>query len=180
MPLLDLIKKRQSTRAYDARPVEREKLERCLEAARLAPSACNAQPWRFIVVDDKALKDEVAHATFGKLVSFNHFTMQAPVLVLAVAEVKPGSATFGSLVRGVPLHYIDMGIATGHFCLQAAEEGLGTCILGWVKEGKIRRLLRVPGRKKIVLAIAVGYPATDEIREKKRKTIDEIREFNAY
>lgn len=152
---LDLVLRRRSARKYLSTPVERERLERCLEAARLAPSSCNGQPWKFIVVDDPAKKAVVAQETYGPL-SVNHFTLQVPVLVLVVAETTLGPSMAGSIVRGVPLHYIDIGIAVEHFCLQAAEEGLGTCILGWLKSRRIHRLLNIPRHKKIALAIAVA------------------------
>ena len=86
MKFLDLVKKRQSVRAYLDRPVDREIIERCLEAARLAPSACNSQPWKFLVIDEPELKNKIAKQTYGKLISFNHFSLQAPVLVLIISE----------------------------------------------------------------------------------------------
>ena len=87
MDFLELVKQRQSTRAFEReRPVEREKIERILEAGRLAPSACNAQPWHFIVVDEPELKDKVAEAASAKMLGMNHFTKQAPVHVVIVEE----------------------------------------------------------------------------------------------
>jgi len=131
---LELASKRQSTRSYTDTPVEREKIERCLEAARIAPSACNSQPWKFVVVDEPELKNYVAEQTFGKLVSFNRFTAEAPVLVLIVGERQKSFARFAGIVKRKPFAYFDIGIAAEHFCLQATEEGLGTCMLGWFNE----------------------------------------------
>jgi nitroreductase len=177
---LNLVARRQSTRAYSNRPVEREKLQRCLEAARIAPSACNSQPWHFILVDTPDLARAVARSTFGKLVSINHFSQQAPVLAIVVAEAPTLMARLGGLIRGIPFYLIDIGIAAQHFCLQAEEEGLGSCMLGWVKARGIKKLLHIPRSKQIILAITLGYPQTDEIREKKRKPVELMSSFNEY
>jgi nitroreductase len=180
MKFTDLVNRRQSVRKYVPRPVEREKIERCLEAARLAPSACNSQPWKFIVVDDPELKEAVAQKTFGKVVSFNHFTLQVPVLVLIVSEKPNITAQFGAIIKDRPLHLIDIGIAAIHFCFQAVEEGLGTCMLGWFNEKAIKRLLHIPPTRRIDLIISLGYPESDEIRPKNRKEFDQIVSYNGY
>jgi len=177
---LELAAKRQSTREYNDGPVEREKLERCLEAARIAPSACNSQPWKFIVIDEPELKNFVAEQTFGKLVSFNRFALDAPVLVLIVGEHQKSFARFAGIVKQKPFAYFDIGIAAEHFCLQAVEEGLGTCMLGWFREKAIAKRLGIPKNKRVELLITVGYAAKDEIRAKKRKGMDEMRSYNSY
>lgn len=182
MALLDLVNARHSVRRYDVnRPVERERLDRCLEAARLAPSASNVQPWRFVVVDEPALRERVARETFGPVVSFNRFSLQAPVLVVCVAEELKLRARIGGLIKGRRYSSIDMGIAAAHFCLQAVEEGLGTCILGWFSEKGVRRLLGIPAHKRVGLIITVGYPALDAPTPKRvRKPMDEVRAYNGY
>lgn len=177
---LELAKKRQSVRGYNDTPVEKEKLERCLEAARLAPSACNAQPWRFIVVDNAEIKNQIAALTTTKMIPMNHFTLQAPVHVVVVMEPANLSSTLGSVIRDKPFTLIDVGIAAEHFCLQAAAEGLGTCMIGWFNEKKVKKLLNIPSSKRAVLVITVGYAANSEIREKKRKNFEEIAGFNSY
>lgn len=134
MNFLDLVKKRQSVRKYLNKMVEKEKIERCLEAARLAPSASNSQPWEFIIVDDPKLKEAVAKETFDRIISFNRFSLQAPVLILLISERSGFFRKIAETIKDKPLSLIDIGIAAEHFCLQAAEEGLGTCILGWFKE----------------------------------------------
>ena len=180
MKFLDLLSKRQSVRGYYDRPVEPEKIERCLEAARLAPSACNAQPWRFIVVDDPELKNAVAGETFSRLVSFNRFTLTAPILVAVVGEKPNLSSQIGGLVKNKQFYLIDIGIAVEHICLQAAEEGLGTCILGWFDEKGIKKLLNIPRQKRLELIISLGYPASEEIRPKTRKDLTQIVSYNRY
>lgn len=180
MDFLDLAKKRQSTRAYDIdRNVEREKIERIIEAARLAPSACNAQPWHFIVVDDVDLKNKVADAASARLLGMNHFTKQAPVHILIVEEKPNLSSSVGGLLKDKHFAFVDIGIAASHICLAAEAEGLGTCILGWFDEKKMRKLLDIPKSKRVLLDIVVGYPA-QELREKKRKDMHEICSFNGY
>lgn len=168
-------------RKYSAgKPVEREKIERCIEAARLAPSACNSQPWRFVVVDDPKLKKAVARETFGKLLSFNHFSLEAPVLVVMVTEKPNMTSWIGRVVKNRQYYLMDIGIAAEHFCLQAAEIGLGTCMLGWFDEKGVKKLLGVPKRKRIDLIIAVGYAEANKERPKKRKETDLIRSYNRY
>jgi nitroreductase len=171
---------RQSVREYRPDRVPREAIERCLEAARLAPSACNSQPWKFVVVDDPELVRKVAAATISGPIRFNKFAETAPVIIVVVREPSKAEAVAGGAARNVPYAYIDIGIAVEHFCLAAAEQGLGTCILGWLVDARMKRILSVPANRKIALAITVGYPASDRIRQKDRKSLDAIRSYNRY
>lgn len=176
MKFLELVKKRQSDRKYLDKPVEREKIERCFEAARLAPSATNSQPWEFIAVEDSEMREKVAQATFSSVVRFNRFALKAPVLVV-LSSWKPAlSIAIGGLLKDRQFNMVDVGITAGHFCLQAAEEGLGTCMLGWFNTKKIAKLLNIKSPKKPVLVFTLGYPA-QETREKKRKDLDKIRRY---
>lgn len=176
MAFLELAQKRYSVRRYQDRPVERVVLEQCLEAAHLAPSASNSQPWFFVVVDDPSLKDAVARTTFNAVISFNRFTVQAPVIVAVLRRDRPIQRVAGAF-RGIDYSQIDVGCATEHFCLQAAELGLGTCILGWFGQTAIRRLLSIPRGWSVALLITVGYPA-DSLREKRRKPLGELFTYN--
>jgi nitroreductase len=178
--LLELIRTRQSERGYSEKPVETEKLNRCLEAARFAPSACNAQPWKFIVVDKPELKNEVAGATSDKILPLNHFAGQAPLLVVLVMEKPNFTSKFGEIVKDKKFTLIDVGIVAEHFCLQAHAEGLGTCMIGWFKEEKVKKLLDIPKSLRPVLIITLGYPAKERLRNKIRKTIGEITSYNKY
>ena len=177
MDFMAIAQMRQSDRSYLSTPVEQVKLDRIMECARLAPSACNAQPWKFIVVNDPELKQQVAEAAKG--LGMNKWAVQAPVIIVAVEERPNLSSMAGGLVKNKHFPLIDMGIATEHICLAAAAEGLGTCIMGWFDEKKIRALLNVPKNKRITLLISLGYPAK-ETRKKVRKDISEVVTYNAY
>jgi nitroreductase len=180
MSFLDLANKRYSVRNYKTSPVPQQIVVRCIEAARLAPSACNSQPWKFIIVDNPQLVKELAKAAFEGLLDFNNFAFKAPVLVLIVSQRQNLSAKFGSIVKEKNFSLMDIGIAAEHFCLQAAEEGLGTCILGWFNEKKVKKMLSIPMLKRVELIITVGFSADEKIPGKKRKTIAEILSCNKY
>jgi len=180
MKFLDLVKARQSVRGYLSKEVEREKIERCLEAAQLAPSASNSQPWSFIVVDDPKLKEAVAKETFSQLISFNRFSLQAPVLIILISERSGFLNKVAEAIKDKQFSLIDIGIAAEHFCLQAVEEGLGTCMLGWFNEKGVKKLLNIPQQRRVELIITMGYPVSTEIRPKKRKPIDQIRSYNSH
>lgn len=181
MTFKELIKRRQSVRRYKDKPVEREKLQQLIEAVQIAPSASNSQPWKLILVDEPELKDNVATATFSKLVSFNKFAPQAPVMAVLVIEKPKVITQIGGSVKNREFPLIDIGIAAEHFCLQATELGLGTCMMGWFNEKKIKRLLNIPKKKRIGLVISLGYPPKDyKLRKKIRKSVTDICGFNAY
>jgi nitroreductase len=175
-----LINNRQSVRGYKPDMVVKEKIDRILEAGRLSPSACNAQPWKFIVVDEPELKNKIAEATSNRVIGINHYTKQAPVHIVMVLEPANFNSNFGSFVKDKNLPLIDIGIAAAHLCLQATAEGLGTCILGWFNERSVRKLLDIPKSKRVILIITLGYASNDEIREKKRKGFDEVVSTNRY
>lgn len=177
---LDLVRRRQSTRAYDAtKKVEQEKIDRIIEAGRLSPSACNAQPWHFIVVDEPELKNKVADATSFKALGINHFTKQAPVHILIVEERANITSSLGGIVSDKHFAFVDIGIAVAHLSLAAKAEGLGSCILGWFDEKKMREILNIPKSKRVTLDMIIGY-STQSLREKKRKSTAEICSYNMY
>lgn len=181
MPIKELILTRQSVRRYAETPVEPEKLNQCLEAARLAPSASNSQPWKFIVVDQEPLRTEVAKATFSDIKLINKYTLQAPVIVAIVMEKAKLITRLAMLVKKKEWPLIDIGITAEHFCLQATELGLGTCMIGWFEEDKIKKLLHIPSDKSIGLLISVGYAVEGyPQRTKIRKPMEEIVNYNKY
>ncbi|MBN1113701.1 MAG: nitroreductase family protein [Oligoflexia bacterium] len=180
MSFVDLALKRKSIRKYLNTPVEKDKILQCIEAARLAPSACNAQPWKFIVVDDPELREKAAGETFGKFISFNHFSLTAPVLVVVVTENANLSSIIGGMIRKKQFRLIDIGIAAEHFCMRAAELGLGTCMLGWFNEKALKKILKIPAGKNVDLVITVGYPHPDEDYPRPRKALTDIYSENEY
>ena len=173
----ELIDKRQSVRSYKSDPVPTEAIAVCIEAARLAPSACNAQPWKFVVVEDEVLKLRVGEAAAS--LGMNKFCSQAPCIVAVVLEKPNLMAAIGSVLKNKEYSLIDIGIAAEHFCLQAVELGLGTCMIGWFDEPKVQQLLGIPKNKRIPLLITIGYP-DDSPRVKLRKTTDQICSRNRY
>ena len=177
--MLELINRRQSDRKYSKKPVEAEKLERIIEAGRMAPSACNAQPWKFVVVTDPLLLSEVAEAASAKLLDMNNFVSQAPVIIVIVRETPNLSSRVGSKVKRKDYSHFDIGIATENICLQAASEGIGSCIIGWFDEKQIRKILHIPSSKRVYLIITIGY-AMNEYRQKKRKQKEVTVLYNKY
>jgi nitroreductase len=181
MKFLELITKRQSVRKYINKPIEKEKLIRCIEAARLAQSASNTQPWKFIVIDDPELKDKVAAETYDLIASFNKFVHQAPIIIAITLEKPSLINRIGGRIKKKEWKLIDIGIAAEHICLQATEEGLGSCMLGWYNEKKVKSLLNIPEKKSLALLISIGYFADDyKQREKIRKPMNEVCSFNTY
>lgn len=167
---LQLVASRQSDRAYDmSRAVEPEKLERILEAARLSPSACNAQPWRFVVITDPELSVKVGKATAG--LGMNKFAKDAPVHILVVEESMNITSFLGAKIKDKYFPLIDIGIATAHITLAAESEGLGSCILGWFDEKEIKKLTGIPANKRLLLDITIGYPAKDKRKKQENLKI---------
>lgn len=175
---LTLVNARQSDRAYDTdRNVEPEKLERVLEAARLAPSACNAQPWKFVVVTDKELSQKVGKAAAG--LGMNKFAKQAPVHILIVEESANFTSILGGKVKDKHFPLVDIGIAASHIVLAAESEGLGSCIVGWFDEKEIKSLVGIPASKRLLLLITIGY-STKSKRKKLRKDANKVISYNKY
>jgi len=177
-PLQELIANRRSVRRYLDRPVEREKILACIEAARLAPSAENTQPWRFLIVDDAQLKAEFAVEAFSGVYSFSKFAAKAPVLIVIMARLDLVAHRLGGRIQEVPFYLVDVGIAGEHLALQAEEAGLGTCWVGWFSVRKTRKFFKIPRNYKIVCLMTMGYYEKGPWREKKRKSLEEIAWFN--
>lgn len=181
MALLDLIKRRKSIREFLDTPVEREKVMMCLEAAVAAPSACNSQPWRFIVIDDVHLNHRLCDAAFRGIYSMNSFCKTAPVIVVIVSERSKFLAAIGGMFRGTKYCLIDIGIAGEHFVLQAEDLGLGTCWIGWFNEKAVKSILNIPQQKKVDMLIALGYHNEGNTpSESGREPLDKVTSFNSY
>jgi len=174
---LKLAAGRRSIRAFQDRPVDRAQLRLCLEAARLAPSACNAQPWKFVVVDDSALKRRLAEAAFSGAYAVNRHAAAAPVLVAVVSRRGSALAWVGNQVQGTVFRLVDIGIACEHFVLQAQELGLGTCWLGWFDAGAAARVLGASGAERVEMLLSVGYPAQAPA-PRPRRSLEEMSSFN--
>jgi len=178
MKFIELVGKRESTRKYLSKPVPRDLIDQCLEAARLAPSACNSQPWSFIIVDDPETKNKIVKKTMSGLYSLNTFVAEAPVVIVAITEKSKYAARMGGTLRNVKYSLIDMGIACDHLTLQAAELGLGTCWLGWFNERALKKVLGLGKEVKIDVVLSMGYPAEPiPSRGKIRKSLEEIRHY---
>ncbi len=170
-----LAKKRQSVRMFSSRPVEREKIEKCLEAARLAPSAQNSQPWSFMVVQDRSVLDDLSLRAFSGIHSHTKFASAAPVIVVMLAKLDLFTHVVGKQVQSIDFYMLDMGIAGDHFVMQAEDLGLGSCWIGWFNVKETRKCLDIPQKYKICSLIALGYPSEDiPKREKKRKPMSEV------
>lgn len=171
MDFLEIAKARQSCRAYDGeRSVEPEKLRQVMEAARLAPSACNAQPYHFTVCQG-ALAHQVAEATQG--MGMNKFTSKAPVMVVVSEASYNKTAAVGARVKSNDYRSIDIGISVAYLTAEAAAQGLGSCILGWFDDGKIRKLCGVDEPVRLVVALGYAEPE-DKLRQKKRKAPEDL------
>ncbi|MDD5766641.1 MAG: nitroreductase family protein [Candidatus Marinimicrobia bacterium] len=177
MEFLELVRQRQSVRKYTDRPISRGLIDKCIEAARLAPSANNSQPWSFIIIDDETQKNQLCDRAFSGVYQSNLFVKKAPVVIVVLTEPKQIAARIGGWFRNVEYHRIDVGIACEHLILQAEELGIGTCWLGWFNEKAVKKTLELPGSAKVDIIISMGYPADDRIREKKRKTLNEVRKY---
>ena len=171
MNFMEIAQARQSCRSYDPeRQVEQEKLDAVLEAAQLAPSACNGQPYHITVCRGEKAK-EAAKATQG--MGMNKFVSQAPVMLVISEEPYVKTAALGAKVKGLDYRSMDIGIVAAYITAEAAVQGLGSCILGWIDDSKMRAACGIDQR--IHLAICLGYPAEgDKLRQKKRKTLAEL------
>jgi nitroreductase len=177
--MLELIISRQSDRKYSNKPVAEEQLNRIIEAGRMAPSACNAQPWRFIVVTDPEIIEQVARAASAKILGMNAFVAQAMAIIVIVREKPNFSSKIGGSIKSKDYSLIDIGIASENICLQAKAEGLGSCMIGWFDEDEVRKILGIPKKKRVELIITLGYSLSDQ-RTKKRKPKDEVVGYNKY
>ena len=171
MNFTEIAQIRQSCRSYDPdRPVEQDKLDAILESTRLSPSACNGQPYHLTVCRGEAAK-AVAAATTG--LGMNKFATQAPVLIVISEKPYVKSAALGAKVKGNDYRSIDIGIAAAYLTAEAAAQGLGTCILGWFDDDKIRSICDLDAPVRLV--ITLGYAGeNDKLREKKRKELSEL------
>ena len=175
--VLTAIQQRYSVRSFKDTPVHRDAIRAIAEAARLAPSACNAQPWRFVAVTEPSLLNQIVDRGLGGVVP-NRWAASAPVILIGCAVLNLLTHRLGEALKGVNYHQIDLGIALEHMVLRATEMGLGTCWIGWFKEKSIKKVLRLPKDWKIVSLLALGYPKEEASARSARRSLDEILFFN--
>jgi len=171
MDVFDAIKTRRSIRKYLNKPVEREKLSRVLEAARLSPSAANRQPWKFIVVKDEETKKKLVSACHNQ-----SWMAEAPIIIVACAL--PSEAWVRS--DGEEYWKVDVAIAMQDLILEAWELGLGTCWIGSFREEEVKRILGIPDEVRVVALTPLGYPAEEKGPVTRRKPLEEITSYDHW
>jgi nitroreductase len=171
MSVLDVIRERRSVRVYKSDPIPEESILRVLEAARLAPSGKNLQPWKFVVVQDVELKKRLAKAS-----NQQDFIADAPLIIVACGFPDECYRTMGRYMKSWP---VDVTIALEHLILQAQEEGLGTCWIGSFEEEEVKSLLDVPEHVKVLALTPLGYPG--EVPEfRGRKPLEKIISYDSF
>jgi len=178
--IMDKIIERRSIRQFTNQSVDRDMITQCIEAARLAPSAENAQPWRFLILDDPDAINTFGDAAFTGLYSQTRWAMKAPVILVICAKLDILANRIGRFIQGTPYYLIDIGIAGEHFVLEAQSHGLGTCWIGWFDAKKARKHLNLPSGFKVAQLIAMGYPLKPAPNPQKRKSMDDILRFNQW
>ena len=175
---MELARKRRSIRRFLQKPVPRDIILSCLEAARLAPSAENAQPWRFIVLDEPAPLRAFSQAAFSGIYRFTRWAMKAPVIIVMLARPDILADFLGARIQGTRYYLLDMGIAGTHLMMRAVELGLGGCWIGWFDAKKAAAALKVPGKYRVVCCMALGYCEEPRRARATRRKMDEIAWFN--
>ncbi len=170
----ELVNKRESCRSYINKPVEREKLEYMINSARLAPSACNSQPWHFTAVTGKKAQ---ATAKYLQGMGINKFTEKCPAFIIINEEKATLLPGLNDITDNQHYAKIDIGITTAHLCYAALDVELSTCIIGMFDEEKLQELLSIAPSKRIRLVLAVGYSTGKELHIKIRKDLSEIASF---
>ncbi|MBF0216548.1 MAG: nitroreductase family protein [Candidatus Omnitrophica bacterium] len=180
MNFMELAGSRRSVRDFSARKIARKDLDASVDAARLSPSACNSQPWRFVIIDDDGILEIISKEAFSGLHKMNSFVRSAPALIAIISESKKIVPKLGEFFQRTDYRLIDTGIACQQIVLAAGSLGIGSCILGWFNEKELKKALCVPREKKIELVIALGYPRTNEFMERRLKDRTSTVSYNGY
>ncbi len=176
MNVFECMEQRESCRDYDPeKAVEREQLVRCIEAARMAPSACNSQPWHYLVV--RNAEDATALRPMLQGMGMNAFVKNCPAFIVVTETPAGATASIGGKLRDQHYAPTDIGLSVSQLCLAATAQGLGTCILGWFDEKKIKEYFELPKNHRVRLVLCVGYAKKDTLRKKQRKSLEEISTF---
>jgi nitroreductase len=173
MKLDQILNTRKSVRSFDSRPVNEKDILSIIEAARLAPSACNSQTWRFIFVTHREIIRKICHEAMRPVIP-NKWLEQAPLVIVGCSQLDVIANRIGSRVTGIEYYQIDLGIAMEHMVLKATELGLGTCWIGWFNENKLKDILEIPKKIKVSALLAVGHPKNAPGKTRKRKPTEKI------
>ncbi|MBD3296429.1 MAG: NAD(P)H nitroreductase [Candidatus Omnitrophica bacterium] len=181
MDFLALARERRSVRAYSDRNVSLEDLEYCVKAAGYSPSACDSQPWRFIIVNDPRLVENISNACSGRALNINRFTREAKAFIVIVTEKPLPAAWLGGKIKKTDFRLVDTGIACAHLTLAACSRGLGSCVIGWFDKKKVKKALNIPAGKKVPLVLALGHPSENTCEKgKKIKEWKDLAGINSY
>jgi len=185
MNVFEAIKWRRSVRRFAARKIERPKILRLMEAARLAPSSSNRQAWHFVVVDDPSIIARIPKQVTPGTKGIIDWLEQAPLVI--VGCYTKALTHYVAQLFGHQNHLIDVSIAMTQICLSATELGIGSCFVGWFNEKELKKLLGIPRRYRVALLLALGYPLDESSEEgiagiapRPRKTLDEIVSYNRF
>lgn len=178
MTLQELVKRRQSCRCFSDRALSRDAIDTCIETARLAPSACNAQPWSFIVLDREPDKGRILEAATRGIYKASDFIKAAPAVVVVKTERAVFATKMGGMLRGLQYSLIDIGIACEHLVLAAAEMGIDSCWIGWFNEKGLKKAMGLSRSDRVDILLALGYGDPNlSNRDKLRKSMDEVRSY---
>lgn len=172
MEFIELIQKRESCRNFNGEPVQTEKLIKCIDAARISPSACNGQPWSFILVTEDAAVSTTREAVQGQ--GMNKFCDKCKSFIIVIEEDTVLTSRIGAMIKHTDFKPIDIGLATAYLTLAATAQGISTCILGWFSEAKLKESFDIKKSKRVRLVVALGYAAEDTVRTKRRKNLEDI------
>jgi nitroreductase len=167
----EILLNRRSVREFESWSVAREDIITMCEAARVAPSACNSQTWRFVAVTDRQLIERLTTEGMRSVIR-NKWLRQAPLVIAGCSKLDVAANRIGTAVTGIEYYRIDLGIAMEHMVLKATELGLGTCWVGWFKEDKVKEILNIPERVRVSALLAVGYPKDISLQGRKRRPLE--------
>lgn len=174
--ILNLLQNRKSVRVYNNKHIDKGTILSCLEAARLSPSACNKQPWEFIVMKNN--KSTIGKLFVGKFYP-NKFAEKAPIVIAVIANPDEKTSRMAEYIHGEKYYLVDIGIACSNLILRAWELGLGSCIIGWFDKDLAHHLLQLPKRKQVIALITLGYfDRRISSKRKCRKSIKEVVRFD--
>jgi nitroreductase len=173
MKLDQILNTRRSVRSFDSKPVNEKDIISIIEAARLSPSACNSQTWRFIFVTHQEIIRKICYEAMRPIIP-NKWLEQAPLVIVGCSQLDVIANRVGARVTGIEYYQIDLGIAMEHMVLKATELGLGSCWIGWFDETHIKGILGIPKKIKVSALLAVGYPKEAPGTKRKRKPTNKI------